>query len=77
MRSKESWEAANIYAYDLMLWVAIITTICQIVMYFFLSPESTLLIASVILCVLLVAIIPVVERYLIKNFDEKGKPKES
>lgn len=71
MKSQESWDAANKYSTELMLWVAIITTIFQIVFYFIFTPSTALLLAASIMCVLLVGMLVVVEKYLKDNFDAK------
>ncbi len=76
-KSQEAWDASNKYANDLMLWVAIITTICQIVLYFVFTPETALLIACSIMTILLIAAIFVVENFLKENFDSEGKRKIS
>lgn len=75
MKSQEAWEASNKYAFDLMLWVAIITCIVQLVLYLTVSPTATILITSIVMCILLVGIIPLTEVYLKKNFDKDGRPK--
>ncbi|WP_462250354.1 SdpI family protein [Ekhidna sp.] len=72
-KSQEAWDESNKYANDLMLWVAIATTIAQIVLYFVTSPANALLISCVIMTTLLIAIVVVVENYLKNNFDNDGK----
>ena len=75
MKSQEAWDAANKYAMDLMVWIAIITIILQIVLYFVFAPANALITACIIMCLLLVGTLFVVERYLKENFDSEGKRK--
>ena len=76
MKSQEAWDASNKYSFELMMWVAIITTVLQIGLYFTFEPATSLIIACIVMCVLLVGIIVIVEGYLINNFDDEGKPKK-
>ncbi len=75
MKSQEAWDAANSYSFDLMLWVGILTTVSQVILYFFLSPANALLTACIIMSLLLIGIIIKTESYLKANFDEKGDKK--
>ncbi|WP_421765086.1 SdpI family protein [Ekhidna sp.] len=73
MKSQEAWEASNRYSADLMMWVAIITTVSQVILYYLFEPATALLIACVIMSLLLVSTLFVVERFLKENFDSEGK----
>lgn len=73
MRSQETWEASNQYSADLMMWVGIITTIAQVILYYLFEPATAVLVACGIMCILLVSTLFVVERYLKENFDSEGK----
>ncbi|WP_425391063.1 SdpI family protein [Ekhidna sp.] len=75
MKSQEAWDASNKYSMDLMIWIAVITIICQVVTNLLFEPATALLIACSVMCVLLVGIVVVVEKYLKENFDDEGKPK--
>ena len=76
MKSEEAWEASNKYSLDMMVWIAVITIICQVVTYLLFEPATALLISCSVMCILLVGIIVVVEKYLKENFDAEGKPKK-
>ena len=52
MQSEESWVAANRYSTVLMIWIGIITSVSQIVLYFFLTPRYALLLATSIMTIL-------------------------
>ncbi len=72
MKSQEAWDVANAYSFNLMLWVGIVTTISQVVLYLLVSPANALLIACVIMSFLLIGMIVKTESYLKSNFDEEG-----
>lgn len=74
MKSQQSWDAANKYAFNLMLWVAIITCIAQLILYYTISPANTVLSTCIIMCALLIIVIPITESFLKKNFDDEGNP---
>ena len=73
MKSQEAWDASNRYAMQLMLWVAIVTSVVQGGMYVLINPKTALLGGTVVMCLLLVAIIPITEKYLKDNFDKNGE----
>ncbi|MEQ9008985.1 MAG: SdpI family protein, partial [Ekhidna sp.] len=75
MKSQESWNAANKYANDLMMYVAIITIISQIILYFIFPREIAVLTSCGLMCILLVLSLIVVEKFLKENFDQEGKRK--
>ncbi|WP_370086327.1 SdpI family protein [Ekhidna sp.] len=72
MKSQESWNAANQYANDLMMWVAIITIIFQIGLHFLFPRAVAILTSCGIMTALLVGSLFVVENFLKRNFDENG-----
>lgn len=76
MKSQEAWGASNKYSFELMIWVAVITTVCQVVTYLLFEPATALLISCAVMCILLITIIVVVEKYLKENFDKEGNPKK-
>lgn len=75
-KSQEAWDAANSYANELMLWIAIITSVCQIGFYFLLPPAIALLVACGVMTLLLIGMMVIVEIYLKDNFDDEGRKKE-
>lgn len=75
MKSEETWKVANAYANDLMLGVAVVVLIAQVILYIMVSPTDALLWGSILMCLLLVLIIPVVENYLKQHFDDQGNQK--
>ena len=75
MKSQEVWDVANAYSTDLMIWVGIITTISQIILYLITSPLNALLIPCLIMIILLIGMIVRTENYLKANFDSEGKRK--
>lgn len=75
MKSQEVWEEGNRYSSNLMIGVGIVVTIAQVIFYFTLSASNQILVATLLLVVLLIAIIPITEAHLRKNFDEEGKYK--
>lgn len=72
MKSQEAWDAANQYANDLMMWVAILTIIAQLCLHFFFPRAAAILTSCGIMTVLLVVSLFVVENFLKRNFDENG-----
>ena len=58
---------------QLMLWVAIATSVVQVITYVLINPRTALLGGTAVMCVLLVAIIPIVEKHLKDNFDKSGE----
>lgn len=72
MKSQQAWDAANQYANDLMMWVAIITVIAQVCLHFLFPRAVAILTSCGIMTVLLVVSLFVVENFLKRNFDENG-----
>ena len=75
MKSQETWDASNKYSVDLMIWISVITIICQVVTYLLFEPATALLISCSVMCILLVGIFVIVEKHLKENFDREGNPK--
>ena len=73
--SQEAWKASNHYSSKLILWFLIVTCICQIVFYQYLSEPNAILSTSAVMVTLLLTIIPMTEKYLKDHFDDEGKPK--
>ncbi|MEP1033364.1 SdpI family protein [Ekhidna sp.] len=76
-KTQETWDAANKYANELMVWVAILTTMAQTILYFLFSPTTALLIACAVISILLILMIIMVEKYLKETFDDEGQRKMS
>ena len=74
MKSKESWEEGNRYSSNLMILAAVLTCITQIITQYTIKGEWMFLVPVIVMCVLLVAIIPLTEIHLKKLFDKEGKP---
>ncbi|WP_424961326.1 SdpI family protein [Ekhidna sp.] len=75
MKSQESWDASNKHSLQLMIWIGIITTVLQIILFLLFDPATALITACCIMCILLVGSMFIIEKYLKENFDSEGKPK--
>ncbi|MEL7145673.1 MAG: SdpI family protein, partial [Bacteroidota bacterium] len=75
MKSQEVWNEGNRYSFNLMIAVGAIVTLTQIILHFTMSGNLKILMATILLVVLLIAIIPATEDHLRKHFDKEGKPK--
>lgn len=76
-KSQEVWDEANRYNPNLILMVAIITTIVQGILFLTSGAKVATAAAAAVLVVLLLATIPITESHLKKNFDENGKPRDT
>ena len=74
MRSQAVWDEANRFSCNLMVGTGVIVIIAQIISHFMLEVGLSLTVPIVLLVVLLIAIIPITERHLRKNFDKEGNP---
>ena len=74
MRSKAVWDEANRFSCNLMVGIGVIVILAQVITHFTLEESLSLTIPIVLLVALLIAIIPITERHLRKNFDKEGNP---
>ena len=75
MKSPEVWDASNAYASNLMMWMSIATIAFQAAFHFLIESQANVILASTIaLTVLLIATIPLTEKFIKDNFDKEGKP---
>ncbi|MEM6642578.1 MAG: SdpI family protein [Bacteroidota bacterium] len=69
MKSQEAWEASNRLSSNLMVGVAVVCCAVQLILFFLLSPATAILVTCILMCVLLLALIPITENFLKKNFE--------
>lgn len=74
MRSQPAWDEAQRFSSRWMLIMAIITTGYQVVSIFIMPYRASTLSSAIVLCVLLIAVLPITERHLKQRFDGEGKP---
>jgi len=70
MKSQEAWDFANQYSNQLLLKVAIITTIIQLITYLLLEPSQSILLAATVLVIGVIAVLPMTENRLKERFDD-------
>ena len=75
MKSLAVWKEANRYSSNALLAVALITCISQVPSHFLLSGVWMYLLPVILMCVLLIATIPLTEAHLKKHFDDDGNPR--
>ena len=73
--SQDIWDEANSYSPMLMIGVGVITSVVQVVFYYTMEFETGIGAAAGLLVVLLLCTIPMTERHLKKNFEDKGNRK--
>lgn len=70
MKSPEVWKEGNRYSSNLLLFVSVITCLSQIPSHFIFEGEWRYLTPVILMCVLLIATIPLTEIHLKKHFDK-------
>ncbi|KOF02215.1 SdpI family protein [Roseivirga seohaensis] len=75
LRSKEAWDFAQPYSANLMLWSSGATLLTQVITYFTVPADTSILITSGVLVIGLAVVIILTELELKKRFDKKGNPK--
>lgn len=70
MKSQEAWEFANQFSNQLLLKLAIITSIVQLITYFLLESSQSIMIAAIVLVIGVIAILPLTENALKERFKD-------
>jgi uncharacterized membrane protein len=76
MKSQEVWDEGNRYSSNLLVIVSLITSLTQVVWQLLWPGEWAFLGPVIIMCVLLIASVPLTEKHLKKHFNEDGTAKE-
>ncbi|OEK05270.1 SdpI family protein [Roseivirga misakiensis] len=74
MRSQDTWEFANEYAGNLIMWSSIITVCLEILLAIFIGGNTAIIITVIIMTVGMFVAIGATEYQLGKRFDKQGKP---
>ena len=73
--SQATWDFANEYAGNLIVWSSLVTIVVQIFSIFTMSANASILVTSGVMSVGLLVCIALTERQLSLRFDEEGNPK--
>ncbi len=72
MINQDTWDEANRYSSKWLVYLSLVSTGIQFILIFLLTPGASLIFASVLICIAVLAVVPITERHLSKTFDEKG-----
>jgi hypothetical protein len=76
MKSKAVWDEGNRYSSNLLIIISLITCASQLIWQVAWPGEWAFLGPVIIMCVLLIASIPITEVHLKKRFNKDGTPKK-
>lgn len=75
MKSKETWDFAQEYSANMILWSALVSLVVQIFSYLVFGGLTSILVTAAALTASILVAIILVEIQLKNRFDKQGKPK--